>query len=69
MEEIVLRVNGMRCNGCENRIQNAISQIEGIESVIADYINATVTINYTNKINIDEIKEKIEDLGFEIKEN
>ena len=37
MEKIIIKVKGMVCNGCENRIKNAIEQIEGVKQVIADY--------------------------------
>lgn len=67
MEEIVLNVEGMHCNGCENRVKNSLSQIDGVQVVKADHNNGTIAIKANSKINIDEIKEKIEDLGFEVK--
>ena len=30
MKEIILNVEGMACEGCENRIQNSLKNIEGI---------------------------------------
>ena len=69
MKELILKVEGMVCNGCENRVQNALKNIDGIENVIADHTTGTVTV--TSKIEVEEnvIKEKIEDIGFEVKEN
>ena len=37
MEEIILKVEGMHCSGCENRVKSALSQIDGIESVEASH--------------------------------
>lgn len=65
MKEIVLKVKGMACGGCENRIQNAIKNMEGIEEVIANHKDGTVTI-VAKEIDINVIKEKIEDLGFDV---
>ena len=65
MKEIVLKVKGMACGGCENRIQNAIKNMEGIEKVVASHKEGTVTI-ITDEIDINVIKEKIEDLGFDV---
>ena len=67
MKELVLNVKGMMCEGCENRVQNALGQIEGVEKVVANHKDGTVTI--TSKVEIDEsvIKEKIEDIGYEVK--
>lgn len=65
MKEIVLKVKGMACGGCENRIQNAIKNMEGIKEVIANHKEGTVTI-VAKEIDINVIKEKIEDLGFDV---
>ena len=35
MKETIIKVKGMVCNGCENRVQNALKTIDGIEEVIA----------------------------------
>lgn len=68
MKELIIKVEGMVCNGCENRVQNVLKQIEGVEKVVANHNDGIVTI-YTN-IEIDKklIKEKIEDIGFKVKE-
>ena len=31
MKEIVLKVNGMMCGGCENRVKNVVQNIDGVE--------------------------------------
>lgn len=63
MKETIIKVQGMACGGCENRIQNALKNVEGIENVVANHKEGTVTIT-ANEIDINSIKEKIEDLGF-----
>lgn len=68
MKEINLKVKGMHCEGCENRIKNSLSTIEGIEEVIANHIDGTVLIKTNKELDIEDIKEKIEDLGFENEE-
>ena len=68
MEEIILKVEGMVCNGCENRVQNALKTIEGVENVVADHTTGTVTINAKEGISKEVLKEKIEDIGFEVKD-
>ena len=65
MEKFIINVEGMMCGGCENRIQNTLKNIEGVESVIANHKDGTVTIIAKN-IEVDKIKEKIEDIGFEV---
>lgn len=66
MEELKLNVSGMVCGGCEKRVVNALSEIGGVKEVIADYKEGTVLIKSETKISEDIIKEKIDDLGFEV---
>ena len=66
MEEIVLKVNGMMCGGCENRVKNAVQNIDGVESVRADHNTGKVTVTSNDEVLENTIKNKIEDLGFEV---
>ena len=68
MEDLIFKIDGMMCNGCENRVQNAIKTIDGVENVIANHTNGTVTVTLNKKIDKSIIKEKIEDIGYEVKE-
>lgn len=65
MKETIIKVQGMACEGCENRIQNALKNIEGIEKVVANHKEGTVIVK-ANEIDIDKVKERIEDLGFTV---
>ena len=69
MKETIIKVEGMVCGGCEKRVVNAVSTIEGVKEVIANYNEGTVVVKSDIKISEDIIKEKIEDIGFEVKEN
>lgn len=69
MKEITIKVEGMVCSGCENRVQNALKTINGVENVVANHTNGTVTVILNNKVEKDTLKEKIEDIGFEVKED
>jgi len=69
MKEIIIKVEGMVCNGCENRVQNALKTIEGVENVVANHTNGTVTVTLKNEVAENVIKEKIEDIGFTVKED
>lgn len=67
MKEINLKVEGMMCTGCENRIQNAVKNMNGIKSVKADHTTGTVKIEAEDGIEETKIKEKIENIGFDVK--
>ena len=68
MKETIIKVEGMVCNGCENRVQNALKNIDGVESVVADHVTGTVTVTSKNEVAESTIKDIIEDIGFEVKE-
>ncbi len=44
MEKIILKVNGMVCNGCENRVENAFMNIDGVVKVNANHKKSIVTV-------------------------
>ena len=66
MKELRIKINGMVCGGCENRVKTALSEIDGIESVDADHNTGMVTVKSENDLDVAQIKERITDLGFEI---
>ena len=68
MKEIKLKINGMMCTGCENRVKSALSLIEGVEKVDADHNTGIVTVTSKEDLDISKIKEKIIDIGYEIEE-
>ena len=68
MKELVINVEGMHCEGCENRIKNAIKEIDGIEEVNANHETGIVNVIVKKSVNEKERKDTIEDIGFEVKE-
>ena len=66
MKEINFKIEGMECTGCERRIQNAVSSISGVEEVKANHENGTVKVIATESTDVDKIKDKISNLGFEV---
>lgn len=69
MKEIKLNVEGMVCEGCEKRVENALNTINGVHEVIAKHESGNVIIKVDDEIERKVIEEKIEDLGFEVKED
>ncbi len=69
MKETIIKVEGMVCNGCENRVQNALKNIDGVEDVVANHTTGTVKVISKNEVEESVLKEKIEDIGFEVKED
>lgn len=68
MKEMELKVEGMHCTGCENRIKNSLKLINGVKEVEANHEKGTVKVIVENEEIIGSIKEEIIDLGFDVKE-
>ena len=68
--KIKIRISGMSCTGCENRVENILKNIKNVESVNANYNTGIVEIETNNikDLDIDMIKETLEDLGYDILE-
>lgn len=66
--EIRLKVEGMMCAGCENRIEKALKELPNVESVEANHKESFVVICLNGDYEKNKIKEKIENLGFQVKE-
>ena len=66
MQKANLKVEGMKCHGCEMRVQNVLLSIEGVKKVSANFEQKSVEVQYEEPASLDEIKEKIDDLGFKL---
>ena len=67
MRKIVLDVERMECQGCANRINNVVKNIDCVKNVVANFETGIVEIEAEDNVNEDLIKEKICDLGFKVK--
>ena len=65
MKEFNFKLSGMVCDGCEKRVKNALKNIENGVEVEADHNTGSVTLKYNDKIDVELVKETIEDIGFE----
>ena len=63
---LVVKVKGMVCAGCENRIKNALKNLDGVKEVDADHKKGQVTVTADSKVDKNIIYKKIENLDFEI---
>jgi len=68
MDKTVLKVEGMSCSHCENAVKKAVGALDGVSSVSVDLKGKTVTVEYDSaKVSLDDIKNEIEDQGYEVK--
>ena len=67
MEQLELHVNGMTCGACEQRIQRALAQVDGVVRSNADHRAARVKVVFdTTRTSAQAVKARISDAGYEI---
>ena len=66
MKKISLKIEGMHCEGCSNRLTRVLENLDGVNSANVSLENKEADIEYDeNTLNTEEIKEAISDAGFE----
>ena len=66
MKEVCLKIKGMHCEGCSTRLTKVLNNQDGVEDAKVSLKDAKADVQYDeNKIGLDEIKEVIQDAGFE----
>lgn len=67
MRLVKFNVTGMQCSGCETIIETAVTPLEGIERVAADYPSGMVKVSFDeDKISLKDIQKVIEASGYPI---
>ena len=70
METVVLDVTGMKCGGCESAVKQTLEDLNGIEKVVPNHKLNKVEIAYsTATIDVTQIKQAIEELGYKVQSN
>lgn len=66
MKEVCLKIKGMHCEGCSTRLEKVLNNQDGVEEVKVSLENAEANIKFDDsQIGVDELKEAVEDAGFE----
>ena len=70
MTQESLKVEGMTCQHCAQTITDALDGIAGTNKVAVDLDKKEVQVDYNEKkINLQEISDKIVEVGFELVKN
>ena len=66
-KNITLNVVGMTCGHCKAAVTGALKELPGVDEVNVDLETGKVDVSFdSDKVNIDEMKEAIEDQGYDI---
>lgn len=62
----ILKVSGMSCDHCVNRVKSFLGDVEGVEEVRVDLARGLVEVK--GEVQEEILKEAILDSGFEVQE-
>ena len=66
--EVVINVDGMTCEGCENAIKAGVESLEGIASVESSFEEGWTKVKYDKAMtSAEDIEGKITDTGYMVK--
>lgn len=69
-QELLLRVTGMSCSGCEDRIVETLRHLEGVRQGSADYRSGRVRVLFDPRRTTPEtIQARIEVAGYAVAEH
>lgn len=65
MKEIKLKIEGMHCAGCFNRLEKILNNVDGVESAKVSLEEKSADIKYNEgEVELNTILQEIEDAGF-----
>lgn len=68
MKKEVIEVQGMSCAHCENRVNTAVSALDGVKDAKASAKKSSLTVKFDESaVTIDKIKETVKEAGYEVK--
>ncbi|PFN97727.1 copper resistance protein CopZ [Bacillus sp. AFS076308] len=68
MDHVTLNVSGMSCEHCVKAVEGSVGELQGVKKVSVNLAKGKVDVEYdTNLVSLDEIKETIDDQGYDVK--
>ena len=65
MKEIKLKIEGMHCAGCSNRLEKILNNVDGVGSAKVSLEEKSADIKYNEEeVELNTILQEIEDAGF-----
>ncbi|MCM1083351.1 MAG: cation transporter [Clostridium sp.] len=66
IEKKTFQVEGMHCEHCRNRVEEAVNDIKGVSGKV-NLKERTLTVSYAEKVSDDIIISRVEKAGYKIK--
>lgn len=67
--QLHIQVENIKCAGCTKSITNQLQAIPNVQQVIVNKETQTISLQYVNYLNTQEVKEKLAAMGYPEKGN
>lgn len=66
MAEQVLKVGGMTCDGCRQRVERAVTGVPGVSEAVVSLEQETLRVTYdSTAVNVESIRQAVLDAGYD----
>lgn len=67
MKQDNMKISGMTCSACANRVEKVVNKLDGVESAVVNFATETLTVKFEeDKLNNQDIKNTVEKAGYKI---
>ncbi len=68
MNKVTFSIPEISCGHCTSSIEKGLSEIAGVKSVSSSIENKTTTVEFDDSVNVPQLIEELDNIGFEAKE-
>ncbi len=61
-------IEGMSCNHCKMRVEKALGELSGVDSVVVDLASKTASLELSTELDDAKLTEAVEDAGYDVVE-
>lgn len=66
MKKVKLNISGMTCNNCLNRVETALTELEGVKKVKINLKKETASVKFDQTIQeIDDLTKAVDQAGYQ----
>ena len=70
MKKVSMKIEGMSCSACANRIERIVNKLDGVEKGAVNFAAETLALEYDESaVELGQVEAAIEKAGFKVKKN
>ena len=66
--EVTLKIEGMMCQHCENRVKKALEALPGVEEAAVSHTDKSAVVRLSGEVPLETLRKAVEDEGYTVTE-